>query len=871
MTDKNKNEQSVQLNVDIAGLIEIFGEALYDEFGATVKELIQNAHDAITKKYVENGEIDVFKDKIIVKFDESTRSLVVYDTGVGMDKNDLINELNNFAKSRKRELQKQIVNHYEIGNPRNLQIIGEYGVGFLSALAAGDDVTIWSKKKDERPLSWRYEKGESKATITTALLSDYEKARLKWNLPESKSGTILICVLTAETVESYYIDQESIRNSVIKYASILPIHVYFENELISCKYRAWNNNDIGKKSDWEEYIKDKTDSKPLLVIPIYSPPDELDLQGVLWIPPRSFIQEHSSIEIYIKRMYVMEDFNQLLPEWAKFINGVINSNKIRRIVSGTVFKIDANSSNVKDFIADRIIEEFNDIHQFSDENYWKIIGPHDDTIKESAAEYPEFLESVWDKLFIHVRNQKFTIVEYSNIIEKYTGFKNTLFYYDKPHQEFSANQVSDSTGVPVLSLCSRQDYLFIKAICDIKPYQLKNFNELADQIFKIPDDSINFDSLIKACALNSIMAEIRHYEPSHIPAMLVQNDNINELREGLLRKVKKLKDFGIKDFDDYDLEGIERMLRRGNVANAGVSFYLNASSDLVQLLAKAPFETQSSICSALFHISYMSAMPTLGKSEVHLIFNSITTVLKSLINTTLKQFDIPSLSEAEPIEATENKCLPIRIFMMTPFKPEYRKIELAVKKIFESEPYFFEVTLARDVMLDNKKVKSIKSHIKLADAYIAEISELNENVMMELGAVHFSNEEEKPVFALKNDDAKNTPSDFSDNIYIEYGSINDDVTDIIEKIKKAIEKNGNPSSSEILKLINKRTCKALNGSLLTSLRFRFNVEEEKNLLKNFKTVEEFLDTDNLEISRRINIKENAVILIKDEINDLLNK
>lgn len=871
MSNKNDQVQNVQLNVDIAGLIEIFGEALYDEFGATVKELIQNAHDAITKKHVEAGEIDIFKDKIIVKFDQNTRSLVVFDTGVGMDKNDLINELNNFAKSRKRDLQKQVVNRDEIGNPRNLQVIGEYGVGFLSALAAGDDVTIWSKKKDQVPLCWRYKNGESIATINTVTSLEYKNAQLKWNLPESNSGTILTCVLKTETVASYYIDSESIRNSVVKYASILPIHVYFENELLSCKFKAWDEPGTSKKNDWEEYVKNKSDYKPLLVIPIYSPPDKLDLQGVLWIPPRSFIQEHSSIEIYVKRMFVMEDFNQLLPEWAKFINGVINSNKIRRIVSGNVFKVDTNSADVKEFIANKIIDEFHELHNFTDENYWKIIGPHDDTIKESAAEYPLFLESVWDKLYIRVRNGKYTIVQYLKIIEKYTGLKNTLFYYDKSHQEFSANQVSDSTGVPVLSLCSRQDYLFIKAVCDIKPYQLKNFNELADHIFKIPDDSINFDSLIKACALNNIKAEIRNYEPSHIPAMLVENDNINELREGLLRKVKKMKDFGIKDFDDYDLEGIEKMLRSGNVANAGVSFYLNASSDLVQMLAQTPFETQTLICSALFHISYMSAMPTLGKSETHLIFNSITTVLKSLINITIQPLGILSQDISQPIEVAANKCLPIRLFMMTPFKEEYRKIELAVKSIFEAEPYFFEVTLARDVMLDNKKVKSIKSHIKLADAFISEISELNENVMMELGAVHFTNEEEKPVFALRNNEAKNIPSDFNDNIYIEYGSINDDILSITDKIRKAIEKNGNPSSSEILKLIQKRTCKALNASLLIKLGVKFKEEEAKNLLKNFKTIEDFLEADNFEVSKRTNIREAAVVLIKDEIADLLNK
>src|SRR6185295_9518045 len=105
-----------------------------------------------------------------------------------------------------------------------------------------------------------------------------------------------------------------------------------------CKYSAWENPVAASEEDWAQAIRGMHDEEPLLIIPIYSPPEELDIQGVLWIPERTFYFSEAKLDLYVKRMFVLRDEEIVIPDWARFITGMINSNRLRRIVSGNTIK-----------------------------------------------------------------------------------------------------------------------------------------------------------------------------------------------------------------------------------------------------------------------------------------------------------------------------------------------------------------------------------------------------------------------------------------------------------------------------------------------------------------------------------------------------
>ena len=408
-----------------------------------------------------------------------------------------------------------------------------------------------------------------------------------------------------------------------------------------------------------------TGSAPSLVIPIYSPPEKLDLEGVLWIARRhSFLGDNGHIDVYIRRMFVTEDDRLIRPSWARFIMGMINSNKMGRIVSGGMVIDDRHAADARDFIKNRILEAFQSLRKLSEDEYWAIIRGNDDIIKKSAADNDEFLRCVWDKLRVRARSRKLTIPEYLAEAQKKIGQADVLYYNDELTQEQAAGVVSDATGVPVLTLYWLGEEPFVRRVCNWKKLELRPYTALAADRVKRPSDEATFRPLVLACAAGKILAEVRAFPPAQMPAMLMLDD-IQERREQL---VEILENAG--DFESRRLAIELRNAHGDPMLNRGLTFYLNASSPLIRRLVDAPAETQRTVCLALFNIAYMSLVPQLKDAEVREMYGSLCSVLTALVD--------KSLPPPEPLE-----CRPTRLFMITPYAKDYENVEQAVRDVFE--------------------------------------------------------------------------------------------------------------------------------------------------------------------------------------------
>jgi len=862
MPDEIETSQSghkVPLVVDLPGLVEIFGDSLYDDFRAVVRELVQNSHDGIMEKISAGETVGTFSsaNRIDVSYNLHDNLLSIADSGQGMTIEELAANLNNFARSRKRSLQAQI---NDSATTDHLQLIGEYGVGFLAAMAASDSVEVLSKKAGSEVCQWTYRKGEQTASLSSPSESVLTSYKQRLQLPTTSTGTVVVCRLSANVIEQYHVDEHTIRESLVHYTQILPIPLYFNGELISCTVQAWAEPALATPQDWTNAIESMKGEHPLLVIPIYSPPGDLDLQGALWIPQRSALHGDAYLDVYVKRMYVLSDESILFPEWARFLLGFLNSNKLKRIVSGTTIKNDKQSVEVKAFLKAAIIDSFKGLRSRSEEEYWKIIGPHDDTIKESAVDSDEFMECVWDKIRVKVRSRTMTIPDYLSAVERRTGRRDVAYYFENQMQEFAANLVADSTGVPVMCLCGRANELFVRRVCQKESIELLSFRALADDHFHLADNPTEMECLIAACAESNVAAEIRTYEPIHVPAVLIEDKTVLERREDLLRG---LRVHGEKRF----VEDLEKLFNAKQAANSGVAFYLNSSNNLIQALTKAPYDTQVAVCLALYNISFMAAMPELKKAEVQSIYNSISSVLMRLLKTSgeVATRNTPGLTS--PDNALDNRrTRPIRVFMITPFAKEYANVVAAVRRVFEDSPYFFEVALAKDYMLESKLLESMRAHMRMADAFIADITNLNPNVMLELGAV-LINTDGRPVFALRGQSAcGDVPADIRSELYIPYGEPTDEPAVIAARIREAIERNGKPAHKEIVGLVDRRPRRALTRYLLENLRYRLDQSEIAAIVKMFDTIEDLISAPKEEVARKLGMREREVSFIQDEIN-----
>ena len=860
MTDVPASESSENITLvpDLAGIIEIFGRSLYNDFGAIVRELVQNAHDAIVERQSkEVGSPFTFsRSWIWVHYDAFKRTLVVQDNGKGMDRQELISCLNYFGRPRKTDVRSEVKAKSE---DISVQIIGLYGVGFLAAMAMSERVEVWSMAVGGKPVLWEYEQGGSKAKASDVAPQDFTRMRQIHALGKvdaAEPGTLVVCKISKSTEEEYEVHEDTIRNSLLRYARLLPIPLYFKGEQISGKMHTWNQPALATKRDWEESVQSLTGQKPLLVIPIYSPPSELDLQGVLWIPERhKYRGEECSIDVYIRRMFVASDDRVIRPSWAGFIAGMVNSNRLGRIVSGNSIIEDKHSGEVAAFIKSSILEAFRELRSFSVEDYWAVVGEHDDIIKESAVDNAEFLDCVWDKLRVRARTRLTTLPDYLAEVERRSGRKQTLYYFDEPTQAFAAGVISDATGVPVLSLDGASDRAFVKAVSRHKKLEMHPSTDLAGDVIKRPENADRYQALVLACAHNKIAAEVREYEPSHMPAMLVEDGSLQERRQEILSILSSSSDHNTSRIAAQ----LAQTFARESSLNRDVAFYLNSSNELINQLLDATPETQQSICMALYNISYMSIMPQLRKAEVATIYTSLCTVLRKLLDQTILR---------KPSGRNTQAGRPTRVFMITPFADEYIPVEKAVRQVFEGPPYFFEVVLARDFMMESRLFDDVTAHIEAADAFVADISDLNPNVMLELGGVIFNKGDKRPIVALRHRGAKEVPADLRAQLTIRYGAPSDGVEEIAKAIRSMLQVNGQTSHREITELLERRKCRALTANLLARTRCTLDETEKKNVLSAFTSLEHLVGIESTEGARRAKLDDGLFAFMQQQLRDL---
>jgi molecular chaperone HtpG len=860
--------QDVSLVADIPGLVAIFGDALYKDFGSIVRELVQNAHDTIVEAVAESDHPteEIRERRITVEFDAERKNLVVADDGRGMDRSAIVENLNNFAKSQKRETQKSVTRKAKgEASQALLRIVGEYGVGFLSAMAVSERLQVWSRRQGCLPVCWEYKAGEARANVRETSDQSFDSAVRSLRLPALQSGTVVVCELRAIVLEEYGLEDSDIEKSTIQYAALLPVPISFNGQLISCRFTAWANPASATNEEWVEAIRGLHNEEPLLVIPIFSPPNELDVQGVVWIPERRSYFSTPRLDVYVKRMFVVSDDEIIMPTWARFISGMINTNKVRRIVSGNTIKKDRNAAAIREFLKERIIDEFKKLRSRPEREYWTIISPHDDAIKGSAADDDEFRACVWDKIRFLCGDRRLTIPEYLASLERKTGKVNTIYFYDQHKQQHSADLVAEATGVPVLDIDQTRDDVLMRKICGDKNYALRSFRELAEEHFRRPAHEDQFASLIAACAHWNIEAEIRDYSPSHLPAVMIEDQTFHDRRDQLLQGLKK-------HGEEHFAKDLEKLFRRQRAANFGVSFYLNSSNPVIQALAKADFSDQLPICLALYNTSFMAAVPNLKDSERKSIYESIAAVYLSALKNTGAESAAMETESGSPASLQPNvvdaKDGLITVFMITPFSEPYRRMEEAIRAIFEAPPYFFRVLLARDYTYHSSLLRNVQAHIASADAFIADITELNPNVMLELGAVLLAGSG-KPIFSLRGRSAKNdVPADLKSELYIPYGDISDQKSVIEQTIRSCLERDGRLIHDGIASLVSQRSRKALSKTVIGGLSYRLGEDEISSVLRNFDTLEEFVSTPRERIAKITGLKSYGVDALLGELHEV---
>ena len=486
-------------------ILNMMINSIYTNEEIFLRELISNASDALDKLYyisLTDKKLKIKKEdlKIKISFDKESRTISIKDNGIGMTKEELENNLGTIAKSGS-ELFK-----LENEKKKDIDIIGQFGVGFYSSFMVSEKVDVLSRSVNSDEAYLWESSGVDGYTIEKDNLDEY--------------GTIITLYLKEDNDNhkySEYLDSYNLERIIKKYSDYITYPIVMDKdgkeETINSMIPIWKKNkkDV-KEEDYNNFYTDRyyDYEKPLHVI-------KSKVEGLVSYDALLFIPSHASndyytkeyekgLELYSKGVLITNKCADLLPDYFSFVKGIVDSEDIDLNISRETMQLNHQVKTIAKSIESKIKKELIDLLKEKREDYEKFFKEFGSQIKYGI--YSSFgmnKEVLQDLLLFYSSNEDklVTLAEYKSRL----GEKDTKIYYaagetiDKIKNMPQVENMIDK-GHEVLFLTDYLDEFTIKAMNKFEELEFVNVqdtkeDEEDEEIKKINEDNKDLLSIMK--------------------------------------------------------------------------------------------------------------------------------------------------------------------------------------------------------------------------------------------------------------------------------------------------------------------------------------------------------------------------------------
>ena len=414
-----------EFKTEVQQLLDLVIHSLYSNKDIFLRELISNSSDAIDKlrfnalsnKELLNEQTD-FRIKLYI--DNEAKTLVIEDNGIGMTKDELEANIGTIASSGTRKFMEEIKKGNSTNNP---ELIGQFGVGFYSAFMVADKVTMKTRPAGGNN-SWTWEssgdgsyeiteggRDEHGTEITLSLKEDCRDYIVEFRLREiikKYSDFVEYPILMDITREEPELDEEgNPKEGAEKKVTIT------EETLNSMKAIWMRPKNEVKKEEYNEFYKhishDYTD--PLKTVH-YSAEGTLEFKALLYLPskaPFDMFQHEGvkhGINLYVKRVFIMDNCEALVPRYLRFVKGVVESNDLPLNVSREILQEDLVIKKIEKNVTSKILATLKDMMKKSKEDYIGFYKEFGKVIKEGVEVDPSNKDKIKDLLLFESSKSK---------------------------------------------------------------------------------------------------------------------------------------------------------------------------------------------------------------------------------------------------------------------------------------------------------------------------------------------------------------------------------------------------------------------------------------------------------------------------------
>lgn len=366
--DQAAEPTAVPFRAEVKQLLHILAHSLYTDREIFLRELISNASDALyrvqfemlTNQNVLDPEAEL---AIHISGDADAKTVTITDTGIGMTREEMIENLGTIAQSGARALMERLE-----ASQRG-EIIGQFGVGFYSAFVVADEVTVISRSfhPEAEAVEWRASGGD------TFTIAPAEKA---------ERGTTIILKLKDDAIE--FAQSWKLQQVIKKHSDFVAWPIYVGEERANQQTALWRQAPRNVEAEkYPEFYRQLTMDfdDPLLHMHI-STDAPVDLHSILFVPAkreRGLIERRveGKIKLYSRKVLIQEEAKDLLPNYFRFVEGVVDSEDLPLNVSREMVQTNPVLARIKKTLTSRLTKELNELAEKDTEKYaafWKEFG-----------------------------------------------------------------------------------------------------------------------------------------------------------------------------------------------------------------------------------------------------------------------------------------------------------------------------------------------------------------------------------------------------------------------------------------------------------------------------------------------------------------
>jgi molecular chaperone HtpG len=375
-TTSTNEPQKMEFQTEAKQLLHLMIHALYSHKEVFIRELVSNASDALDKLRFEaltnpsmlSSDTEL---AIKIKLDKTAKTITISDNGIGMTRQEVIENIGTIARSGSKAFLEKMTGDQKADS----NLIGQFGVGFYSVFMVASSVKLITKRagSNEPAVVWE-SKGESSFTINTA--------------EKTTNGTDIVIYLNED--ESTYAEDWQIRSLIKKYSDFIAFPIYLPNdkgadEVINQTKPLWKrpSSEITEEQ-YEEFFHQALAGfdKPLATLHSQAE-GVMEYSSLLFIPEKApfdlfSIERKHGVKLYVKRVFIMDNCKELLPDYLRFVRGIIDSEDLPLNVSREILQKNAIIDKIKKAVVGKVLGKLKEMAENEPDKYkkfWQNFGP----------------------------------------------------------------------------------------------------------------------------------------------------------------------------------------------------------------------------------------------------------------------------------------------------------------------------------------------------------------------------------------------------------------------------------------------------------------------------------------------------------------